>query len=340
MVGAKKMEIPGPINQTSDLIDKYHESKKQERRGHFGISMIGKPCDRYKWLSFRWVITEKYPGRIMRLFRRGNLEEQTVIDDLQNVGIDVREFGANQRNVKISGHVKGSIDGIIHGGVPEAPRAQHILEIKTHSKKSFELLKKEGVQKSKPEHFAQMQGYMLATGIERALYFAVCKDNDEIYTERVKLDREYAKKITEKAVFLSLSEEMPAPLSNDPGWYQCKTCQAHDFCHVSKKTTEANCRTCAHSTPLESGAWRCEKWQAEIPETAQKSGCHLHVIRPDIVPWELVDAETTADIAAYKIGDKIYKNGPGHITSAEMVKPGFSEGIMLAREIFAGEVVG
>jgi hypothetical protein len=50
-------------------------------------------------------------------------------------------------------------------------------------------LEKKGVKVSKPMHWAQMQVYMLGTKIERALYVAVCKDDDRIYTERVKYDR-------------------------------------------------------------------------------------------------------------------------------------------------------
>lgn len=34
--------------------------------------------------------------------------------------------------------------------------------------------------------------YMIGTNLDRALYFAVCKDNDEIYTERVRYVKETA----------------------------------------------------------------------------------------------------------------------------------------------------
>ena len=68
----------------------------------------------------------------------------------------------------------GSIDGIIEKGVPEAPTKRHILECKTHSLKSFKDLCDKGVQESKPQHWCQMQLYMHGTGIDRALYFAVC----------------------------------------------------------------------------------------------------------------------------------------------------------------------
>ena len=52
------------------------------------------------------------------------------------------EYGDNQRRVSFGGHVSGSIDGIILGGVPEAPKTPHIF--KKHNKKSFEALVKSG----------------------------------------------------------------------------------------------------------------------------------------------------------------------------------------------------
>jgi hypothetical protein len=334
-----KMEIPKPLNTIASLIDSHHASKNQDRRLHFGISMIGQPCERRQWLTFRWAFVEQFEGRILRLFRRGQNEELQVVEDLRAIGIDVREVGSNQRRVKISGHVSGSIDGIIYGGVPEAPKSQHILEIKTHNKKSFDLLEKDGVQKSKPEHYAQMQGYMLGTGIDRALYFAVCKDDDRIYTERVKLDREFAKKITDKAIETSQANNAPPPISTDPGWYQCKMCPAWELCHGNKKTDQVNCRTCAHSTAKDDGSWHCERWAADIPGDAQKQGCDSHVLHPDLVPWPMVQDKNTQHTAAYEINGKVYQNGEGCIKSKEMIAHGFGDpGVMQIREIFGGEL--
>ena len=54
-----------------------------------------------------------------------------------------------------------------------------MLEIKTHNAKSCGTLKRQGVQKSKPRHWAQMQTYMGMAQLKRALYFAVNKDTDE-----------------------------------------------------------------------------------------------------------------------------------------------------------------
>jgi hypothetical protein len=70
--------IPPPIHTIANLIDEHHASQPDEPRLHLGGSMLGHPCDRWLWLSFRWAVREKFPGRIRRLFRRGNNEEDII----------------------------------------------------------------------------------------------------------------------------------------------------------------------------------------------------------------------------------------------------------------------
>ena len=221
------MLIPEPTNSIAALIDKAHESRQEKPRPHMGCSMLGHPCDRYLWLSFRWAVVEKFKGRILRLFRRGQLEENTITQDLRAIGIDIRSTGGAQSKVDFGCHVSGSIDGVIYHGVPEALNKKHIAEFKTHSKKSFDDLGKQGVEKSKPMHFVQMQVYMLGTQIDRALYLAINKDNDEIYTERVRLDKPLAEKYVERGKRIALSDRMPPPLSTDPTYFMCKFCPAY-----------------------------------------------------------------------------------------------------------------
>ena len=218
------------------------------------------------------------------------MEEATIVADLRSIGMDVRGTTGAQQRVDFGAHVSGSIDAIIESGVPEAPMARHIAEFKTHSKKSFDELEKKGVESSKPEHFVQMQLYMHGTNIDRALYLAVCKDDDRIYTERVRYKKEVAEKYIERGQRLALEDRIPPPISTDPSWYQCKFCDAHEFCHSTKTTKHANCRTCAHSTAKPDSTWRCERHDADgIPVDFQREGCDGHVLHPDLVPWQMND---------------------------------------------------
>lgn len=310
------MKIPDMINSSVNLIDNHHSVKQEPPRGHMGCSIIGHHCERWLWLSFRWAVIEKFPGRILRLFRRGQLEEETIIDDLESIGCVIDD---SQMRVEFGWHIGGSVDGIINNGLPESPNKRHVLEIKTHSLKSFSDLQKNGVEKSKPMHFVQMQLYMHGTGVDRAFYYAVCKDNDEVYTDRVRYDKDFADKYIYRAIKIVKNPELPQPITNDPTWYQCKFCAAHDFCHASKLTKEINCRTCAHSTPKENDTWYCERWQDSIPIEFQRVGCRAHVVHPQLTPWYLHGSQGQWS-AIFDIDGEQVINGEDGIDSRELIK--------------------
>lgn len=316
------MKIPESEHNIQALIDKAHEAKAELPRPHMGASALGHPCDRWLWLSFRWAVQPSFPGRILRLFRRGHQEEANIISDLRAIGMDVRKV-SSQHRVDFGGHVSGSLDAIIDAGVPEAPKTKHVAEFKTHSKKSFDALVKDGVEKAKPEHFVQMQIYMAGTGLDRALYLAVCKDDDRIHTERVKFDKDVALPAIQRGQRIALLDRMPEPLSADPSWYQCKFCDGRDQCFGSKTTKHANCRTCALSTPLSDSTWHCAKWDDVIPVDAQHKGCDGHVLHPDLVPWQRKDGPDEFT-AVYEINGVNVANGDPEI-----------EGVFSSRELLA-----
>jgi len=299
------------LDQIASLIDKHHEEQQEGPRPHLGASMLGHPCDRWLWLSFRWAVVEKFNGRMLRLFRRGHNEEAQIISDLRAIGIDVQTPTAGQSRVDFGSHVSGSLDGIIESGVPDAPKARHIFEAKTHSLKSFNDVKAKGVKESKPMHWAQMQLYMLGTELNYALYVAVCKDDDRIYTERVRLDLPAAQKLVERGYRITQSDRMPEPLSKNPTWHECKYCPAHDMCHKLKTTKEVNCRTCAHSTALPNSTWHCARWDDVIPVEAQREGCESHVLHPDLVPWERRESTNEWQAVYIVKGKQIANGAPG-----------------------------
>lgn len=333
------MKIPEPAHSIQALIDQYHEQHSEPPRGHLGCSSLGHHCDRWLWLSFRWAVLPSFPGRVLRLFRRGQNEEHTVVSDLRAIGLDVRNVSSAQSRVNFDCHVSGSLDGIIKSGVPGSPNKPHVLEIKTHSLKSFNELDKLGVAKAKPEHFIQMQCYMHGTEIDRALYVSVCKDDDRIYTERVRYDKEIAEAAIARGHRLALAERMPPPISDDPSWYLCKFCAAHEFCHGTKTTKHANCRTCTHVTPKDDSSWRCERHEADnIPIEFQRQGCESHVIHPDLVPWKIDEELSSETVAAWIIDGKRIRNGEASadtFTSKEILS---NLELILANDPFVLEV--
>ncbi len=297
-------KLPEPPDPIAGAIDAAFAKESQSKRFHLGLSYAGHHCERYIWLSFRWAVQEKFEGRILRLFQRGHDEEARFKAALSKIGITLAD---DQKFIGFGSHVSGSIDGIATG-LPQSTQP-HLAEFKTHSLKSFNDLKAKGVQESKPSHYAQMQTYMLGLSIDRALYGAVCKDDDRLHFERVKLDKPFALALVERAKRIATSERMPDPISTRSDWYQCKMCPAYSFCHETKLTNSVNCRTCAHSTPTVLGTWQCERHKCEIPKEHQPDGCHDHVLHPDLVPWELNTEMSTNTTAVYMIEGNPIENG-------------------------------
>ena len=313
-------KIPEPKNGLAAIIDNKIAEMRENPRQHLGASMLGHHCDRWLWLSFRWAVIERFNGRMLRLFRRGQNEEAGVIGDLRLAGLSItEEVDGRQIRVDFGSFISGSLDGIIESGVFESPKKPHVLEIKTHSLESFDDLEKQRVEKSKPMHFAQTQVYMHGTGVDRALYSAVCKNDDRYYFERVRYIKDVAEKLVDRGIRITMASRLPEPcVGASPDWYQCKFCAAHDFCHGSKLTQQVNCRTCCHSTALPQSVFVCSKWGTEIPAHAQLTGCNYHALHIDLVPWPLagsVDEFTPV----YEIAGKEIANGYGHYSSAELI---------------------
>ena len=311
-------------DEVAASIDAWWEKQTEEPRPHLGASLLGHPCERWLWLSFRWAIREHFPGRMLRLFDRGKREEAVIVENLRRIGIDIHHTSADdggQLFVELAPHVGGSLDGIIESGVPGAEKTRHVAEFKTHNLKSFTELKQKGVFEAKRRHWCQMQCYMHGTGIKRALYVAVCKDNDELYTERVEYNPEMAKYIIDRGARIALTERMPAPLSTDPSWYQCKMCAAWKFCHETHciEADCVNCRTCAHVTPKPDGTWECENIPLfGMDAGEQLEGCTRHVLHPDLVPWCLLGDDEDRD-GLYEIDGKTVVNGCGGVLSVNLL---------------------
>ena len=187
----------------------------------------------------------------------------------------------------MGGHFGGSLDAVAIG-LLEAPKTWHVVEFKTHSAKSFATLKKDGVERAQPRHWAQMQVYMHLAGITRAMYVAVCKDTDENHIERIHADRGQGERLVARASRVINAPSPPARISEDPAWWQCRLCDHHDHCHEDRPA-ETNCRTCLHSTPVDSG-WICERWDRMLSPEEQRRGCPQHLFIPDLAPGTPIHA--------------------------------------------------
>lgn len=280
---------------TVDIIDEALESNQEDaHRPHLGGSLVGHKCARHIWYSFRWYKKERFNGRMLRLFDRGHLEEERFGGFLKSAGFDIENVKPEKqlRYSMLGGHFSCEVDGFVKG-LPEAPEKQHVLEFKTYSHDSFlkltnlnnaryKQLKNDGgflcdTKLQKKQHYTQMQVGMGMSGVDRALYLAVNKNDDNLAQERVRFSQKFFDSIVERAESIIFNEQLPPRISERPSWFECKFCKFKDICH-NDETPEKNCRTCKYSYATQDGNWFCSKHQDNIPleEQRKEHTCHAY----------------------------------------------------------------
>ena len=292
-------------------------NRDKGRRAHLGASILGRECRRALWYTFRWATDVAHDGRVLRLFDRGQREEERFAADLRAIGVTVHTVdpatGEQFRFSDIGGHVGGSMDAAAIG-LLEKPTVWHCVEMKTHGDKSFADLIKKGVEASKPEHAAQMQLYMHWSGMTRAFYMAVNKNTDEIYTERLRYDAKAAGLLLAKAADIVTAPRPLERISERPDWFACKFCDHRPTCHGTKPAA-VSCRTCVHATAEMDGrgSWSCARHQMAIGPDTQRAGCGDHLYIPELLPFgEPVDADGAANWIEYEHAGRRFRNGkPG-----------------------------
>ncbi len=296
--------LPTSLTPTVDAIYKsYEDSQGNGFRDHLGASLIGGPCDRQSWYSWRWATRAFHTGRLLRLFQTGNLAEARFTEDLRRIGVTVLdinpETGKQWQFRDETQHFGGSCDAVATG-FPEASKSWSIVEMKTHSDKSFKSLTKDGVEKSKPEHYAQCQVYMVMSGIDRAMYIAVNKNDESLYVERLKLDTAFALRMLAKAKRIIESQNPPERVSQNPDWYICKWCSHNAVC-FGEALPERHCRSCAFSEAAPEGKWMCHKHDMELSSKMQRQGCSQHKYLPSLIAGKQTDAAPDADWIEYEL---------------------------------------
>lgn len=297
--------LPEPRHALTTSIYRWWQDKADHGlRPHLGASLIGHPCVRYLWSTFRWAALPQWEGRMLRLFDRGQREEAVFVAELRGIGAEVSECQPDGQQWRVSacgGHFGGSLDGVARRLPGGSLTNWELLEFKTHNDASFKDLAKRGVEQSKHQHYCQMQTYLALTGMTRSNYFAVNKNTDAIYYERIHADAATGKAMLERAEQVIFAAEPPPPVSRDPSWYQCNGCTFHAFCHGTDAPL-VTCRTCAHATPERAGHWQCERHSRAIDTAQQQAACPAHRYIPVLLDRfaDLMDADQTANWVQYK----------------------------------------
>lgn len=279
-----------PEQQIVDRIYKTYEdaeaAQDAERGGIYlgrlGASTIGEECPRQLWLDWRGYARKAFSGRMLRLFGTGHWQEDRIVADLKAAGLQVWEKTTDGKQFEFTdptGHLVCKVDGVLKG-VPESSDKAHVLEIKTHNQTSFNAVVKHGVQKSKPLHYVQMQTGMWLSGITRALYVPLCKNDEQYDVQRIKTDRAVQREVEKKVIKLVEARLRPAGISDDPDSFSCKFCDMKGVCHGAEQPLK-HCRTCQSCVPVENGEWHCTRYGSILNTHEQRQGAEC----PD---WELL----------------------------------------------------
>lgn len=293
--------IPKPTPSTLRLIQqKLEEDNDQWESVGVPAGDIGIECDRQIWFAFRRAsVPEVITWRKRRIFERGEIEEERLLDLLRLAGCEV--WGQQDRVRAAGGHLRGKIDGRVLG-LLEAPKTEHVVECKSAKDSVFQKVKKLGVQKGKPEHYATFQFYMFGLGLDRVFYMMSGKDDEDLHFERVEYDAVFAMRQVARIERIINMPEPPSRLCTKRDDFRGKFCRQAEVCW-GEVMPRSHCRSCIHATPLMDGnaGWDCSRWSKPLSLAEQDAGCPAHLFVPKMLAgYEQVDCDPEAETITYR----------------------------------------
>lgn len=251
-------------------------------RGHLGASMIGDPCVRKLWYSFRWVSVTDFQFATLARFEDGHLSEDVMAERLRLVKeLELHtedEDGKQFRFTDFGGHFAGSADGLIRG-LLQAPSTPHIWEHKCVNEKKFaklnklkdELGEKKALLEWDGVYYAQAQAYMHYFDMKRHYLTCATPGTRDVTSVRTEYHPSYALSLVNKAQGIIASSEPPTRLTEKKDDFRCKWCSFKEQCHFGMIVAE-NCRTCRFSEPVD-GGWCCHEHRKMLDHERQRFGC-------------------------------------------------------------------
>ena len=213
---------------------------QQPVRQYLGASRLGVSCERALQYEFAQAPVDKgreVSGRILRIFERGHLNEESMVTWLCDAGFTLRTHDANDQQFGFSavgGRLQGHIDGVIVGG-PDGFTYPALWESKCLGVKAWRDLEKNGLAISKPVYAAQVAGYQAYMQLHEhpAIFTAVNADTMEIYAERVPFNAALSQRMSDRAVRVITATDAGELLPRaflDATHFECKFCAWQERC--------------------------------------------------------------------------------------------------------------
>ena len=228
--------------QISALIDSGLQQARagQTKRLYLGASRLGVACERQLQFEYAQAPVDygrDFQGRILRIFERGHLNEESMVTWLRGAGFDLRTHKANGEQYGFSvaeGRLQGHIDGVFVDG-PDGFAYPALWESKCLGAKSWRDVEKKGLAISKPVYAAQVAVYQAYLDLHEhpAIFTAVNADTMEIYAELIPFDAALAQRMSDRAVRVITATEAQEQLPRaylDPTHFECKFCSYAERC--------------------------------------------------------------------------------------------------------------
>ncbi len=242
------------INKRLDSFINQNYLLDNEPRTYLGASAIGEDCYRLIWYNTNGLHPDYYPSaQIVRRFQMGHLMEEVTAKLFKGAGYNLlttnewsTQFGFEDLDGKIQGHLDGiffsSNESILQHNIPIF--WEHKIMKDDAKYKKWQKLKENGVQKSHPNYYSQIQfnmGYMRAmhdgfSNIRQTILTAFNTNTSEYHHELVEFDSNYAQGLVNKAYIIATTTNVEAlpRISKDREFYKCKYCAYRDTCWEGK----------------------------------------------------------------------------------------------------------
>lgn len=217
----------------STIIDNYIlDNPDMELRKYIGASSIGHPCERKLWYGYQGITATPVAPSTRRTFDIGRVLERLVLDYLAAAGLPlVREPKQLSFKDKDVPQLQGNLDALwIKNESPTNPYA--VIEIKTARDSSFNVFKRQGLQKWYPIYYSQVQTYMGLSNVKEAYIIAINKDTSELHDELVNFNEGHYQLIRSKALRIINATETPPKINVNPCYFVCRTCVYKSMCHA------------------------------------------------------------------------------------------------------------
>lgn len=219
-------------------------------RDYLGASLIGDPCSRKIWYSYKAYPKEPFSANTLWNFEDGHRTEDLIAKRLRMVkGIELHthdesgnQFGFSALGGKFRGHMDGAIRGLL-----QAPKAWHVWECKASAQDKFDKFKKIKAQHGEKQtlkawnegYYIQGQLYMHYSGMERHYTTVALAGGRDVDSCRTEYDADVALRTIDKADMIINATREPARISEKADFYLCRFCDYRGVCHGKEKSAES-----------------------------------------------------------------------------------------------------